>query len=137
MKKIVLFIAILTSSLFAKFGEVDVPTFQKMQADGVVVIDIRRVSEWQEVGIIEGSKTIQFFDIRGGFDFVVFMRELTKYIKDSNQPFIIYCAHANRTRTLGNFLGNQLGMNVYHLQGGINHGWIKAGKPVVKYKGDR
>jgi rhodanese-related sulfurtransferase len=92
--------------LFAEFKTILADELIKMQKEGVVVVDIRTPMEWKKTGIIKGAKTIEFFQANGRVDFVAFMRELTKYVKDSNQPFIIYCAHANRTKKVG---------NLYHL----------------------
>ena len=134
MKKI-LFIGIFISSLFAKFQSIDYKYLQFLQNKGVVVIDIRRENEWIERGIIPGAKTITFFDEKGEFDFVKFMSEFTKYVKDKHQPFVIYCAHANRTKVLGKFLSDWMKLErVYELEGGIEYGWIDKGQKTVPYK---
>ena len=102
----------------------------------MVVVDIRTPSEWKQTGIIKGSKTIEFFKADGSVDFIAFMKELTKYVTTSKQPFIRYCAHANRTRTLGNFLFKAgIAETIYDLKGGIEYGWIDLGKKTVPYKG--
>jgi len=61
------------------------------------------------------------------------MFELGHLVKDKSVPFIIYCAHANRTKTLGNWL-NDLGFKkVYELDGGIEYGWIDKGHNTKPY----
>ncbi|MGB3750361.1 MAG: rhodanese-like domain-containing protein, partial [Arcobacteraceae bacterium] len=98
-----------------------------------VLIDIRREDEWNHYGIIEGSHKLTFFDETGDYDFNAWMAEFIKIVKDKNQKFILVCAHANRTKTVGNFLATELRYtNVNELDGGINYGWIDKGLKTVK-----
>lgn len=133
MKKILLALAALTLAASAQFSTIDNDTLLKMQAQGTPVIDIRTPGEWSTTGIIKGSHKMMFFNEKGQPDMGNWFFELGHLIKDKDQPFIVYCAHANRSKALGQFLDKQLGFkNVYELKGGIEHGWIPAGKPVVK-----
>ena len=132
MKKLLLTFAILTVSLFAEFKTVDVKEFEKLQKDGVPVIDIRTPQEWKDIGIIEGANKITFFDEQGRPLLAEWFFEVGHLIKDKKTPFIIYCAHASRSKVLGEGLIAMGFENVYELKGGIENGWIKAGKKVVK-----
>ena len=134
MKK--LFLAILaTISIMANLKEIDEQELIKMQKDGVVVIDIRTPAEWKQRGIIKGSYPIMFFTPRGEADVANFMFELGHIVKNKKQPFIIYCAHANRTKELGKWLINNMNFeNVYELKGGIEYGWIDKGLKTEAYK---
>jgi rhodanese-related sulfurtransferase len=58
--------------------------------------------------------------------------EIGHILKDRKEPFIIYCAHANRTKSLGQGLLQMGFENVYELEGGIENGWIKKGKKTIK-----
>ena len=59
--------------------------------------------------------------------------ELGHLLADKKQPLIIYHAHANRSKTLGNFLSKQMNFSkVFDLKDGIENGWIKADKPIIK-----
>ena len=132
MKKFFL-LFLFTYSLMASFKEIDADTLLKMQKSGVVVIDIRTPQEWNNRGIIKGAKKIMFFTPNGGADVPNFMFKLGNLIKDKSKPFIIYCAHANRTKKLGEWLTKNLGFkNVYELKGGIEYGWINKGYKTVK-----
>ena len=132
MKKILLTLGVLSITLFAEFKSIDIPEFEKMQKDGVVVIDIRTASEWKETGIIEGAKKITFFSEQGEPLIADWFFEVGHLIKDKKTPFIIYCAHANRSKSLGRGLDSMGFEHVYELKGGIINGWIKAGKKTVK-----
>ena len=137
MKKIIFLILLSVSFVFAEFNAIDDNELIKMQKDGVVIVDIRTPKEWKERGIIKGAKTIEFFKSDGSIDFIAFMREFTKYVKNSKQPFILYCAHANRSKVAGR-LFDQLGVkNVYELKGGIEYGWIDKGRKTIKYEGQK
>jgi rhodanese-related sulfurtransferase len=118
---------------FGPFKSLSTKEFQEKKEEGYAIIDIRRADEWEQFGIIEGSHTITFFDAMGAFDLDEFLKEFTKVVTDKEQPFILVCAHANRTKTVGEMLGLQLKYkNVYELDGGINWGWIDKGLQTVK-----
>ncbi|PIF03967.1 MAG: sulfurtransferase [Arcobacter sp.] len=100
---------------------------------GTVLIDIRREDEWNRYGIIKGSHKLTFFDGFGNYDIDKWMEQFTKIVKSKDQKFILVCAHANRTKTVGGFLSQQLHYtNVYELDGGINYGWLDKGLETVK-----
>ena len=133
MKKTVLLIAALTLGAMAKFTAIDNATLEKMQSQGIPVIDIGTPQEWKTTGVIKGAHKMMFFDEKGRPDMGNWFFELGHLVKDKDQPFILYCAHANRTKALGQFLDKQLGFQkVFELKDGIENGWIKAGKPTVK-----
>jgi rhodanese-related sulfurtransferase len=132
MKKLLLALVLLSTILFAEFKTIGVEELEKMQAKGVPVIDIRTPGEWKQTGIIKGAHKMMFFTPRGEADLANWFYELGRLVKDKDQPFIIYCAHANRTKVLGQGLDQMGFRHVYELKGGIENGWIKAGKPTVK-----
>jgi len=132
MKKILLIAGLLSVSLFAEFKTIGIAEFEKLQAKGMPVIDIRTPGEWKETGIIKDAHKMMFFTPNGQPDLASWFFELGHLVKDKKEPIIIYCAHANRTKSLGEGL-TQMGFeNVYELKDGIENGWIKAGKKTVK-----
>jgi rhodanese-related sulfurtransferase len=132
MKKTVLLFMIAAGSLFAEFKTIGVEELQKLQSQGVPVIDIRTPGEWRQTGIIKGAHKMMFFTPRGEADVANWFYELGHIVKDKSKPLIIYCAHANRTKSLGQGLDKMGFKHVYELKGGIENGWIKAGKKTVK-----
>ena len=135
MKRLLLILAILSLALQAEFKSVDAQTLQRMQAQGVPVIDIRTPGEWKERGVIPGAHLMMFFDEQGRPHVEEWLEGLGKLVKDKKSPFIIYCAHANRTKALGNWLSKKAGyQKVYELKGGIEYGWKDKGMKVEKPK---
>ena len=135
MLRIFMVLSLFIAVLFADLKVVNDSQLSEMQKKGLVVIDIRRIDEWKKFGIIENSKTITFFDEKGNYDITKWLSEFSKSVKDKNQTFVIYCAHANRTKMVGDFLNKQLGYKeIYELEGGINNGWINKGLKTVDYK---
>jgi len=132
MKKILLILAVFSVSLFADFKTVDANAFAKLKAKGHPVIDIRTPGEWKQTGIIKGSHKMMFFTPKGDADLAEWFFNLGRLVKDKKEPILIYCAHANRTKSLGQGLVDMGFKNVYELKGGIENGWIKLGKKVVK-----
>ena len=118
---------------FGPFKSLSTREFQQKKEEGFTVIDIRRADEWEADGIIEGSHKITFFDEMGDYDIDGFLDAFSKVVTSLEQPFIMVCAHANRSKTAGEIMGAKLGYkNVYELDGGINWGWIDKGLETVK-----
>ncbi|MEA3512776.1 MAG: rhodanese-like domain-containing protein [Campylobacterota bacterium] len=117
----------------ADFKTISTKQMQDAIKNGITVIDIRRDDEWSRYGVIPSSYKLTFFDGKGDHNIPRWMEEFTKIVTDKNQPFILVCAHANRTKVVGEFLGRQLGYkDVQELDGGINYGWIDKGLQTVK-----
>ena len=113
-------------------GQATPDDLKKAQADGVVVIDIRREDEWRETGIIEGAETITAFTETGQLH-PDFQRRFFGLVQSPETPIMLYCRTGNRTGSLGNALIDQLGFsNVTHLTDGIV-GWKKDGEAVVNW----
>lgn len=120
---------------YGAFTSLDIEEFLQKVEEGAAVIDIRREDEWSYYGIIEGSHTITFFDDEGGYDVEKFLAAFEEVVQDKEQPFILVCAHARRTKSVAEFLALRLGYkNVYELDGGINWGWIDKGYGTSSYK---
>ena len=123
----------MAETLMAGFITLKTAQVQEAIKNGVAVIDIRRADEWERFGIIEGSHKLTFFDGQGRYDINDWMDKFTKIVTSKDQPFILVCAHANRTKSVGELLGIQLGYKyVQELDGGINYGWIDKGLETVK-----
>lgn len=126
---------------FANSQKIDLPHFktltteevQQKIAQGVAVIDIRRVDEWNAFGVIPSAKKLTFFDRNGKYDAKLWLEKLKTIIKDENTPFILVCAHANRSKAVGKFLNDKTNYkHIYELSGGINYGWIDKGLATTK-----
>ncbi len=104
------------------------------QAQGAVIVDIRREDEWQKTGIIDGAKTITAFTKAGRLH-QDFQQKFSSLVPSLKTPIVLYCRTGNRTTKLGNALISQLGYsNLSHLRKGIT-GWIKDGLKSVPYAG--
>ncbi len=132
IKKVIFIIITLQLALFAELQSIDAKEMLKLHKNGAPIIDIRTAPEWKETGVVPDSNKLTFFDENGGYDIDKFMSEFKKLVKDTNQTFILVCRSANRTKTLGHFLADQLGYkNAKDLDGGIKK-WISDGREVVK-----
>lgn len=117
---------------YGAFKSIDTDDFLEKVEEGYAIIDVRRQDEWDHFGVIEGSHKMTFFDEMGQHNIPAFMEAFTEVVTDKDQPFILVCAHANRTKSIGEFLGAKMGYtNVYELDGGISD-WINKGYGTVK-----
>ena len=115
-------------------GQMNSDDLLEAQAQGAVIVDIRRDDEWQKTGIIDGAKTITAFTKAGRLH-EDFQQKFSYLIPSLKTPIVLYCRTGNRTTKLGNALVSQLGYsNLSHLRNGIT-GWIKDGLKSVPYGG--
>lgn len=104
---------------------------EKLINDGVVMIDVRREDEFKHTGIIKNSHKMTFFDMFGNCDVPTWLSKFEKLVKSKNQLIVLICAHANRTRTIADFLIQNHGYtNIAHLEGGIAN-WLDEGRETV------
>ena len=70
MRKFLLSSCLALSALAAQAEVIDIDNAQlaQLMKSGVTVIDIRTKPEWEETGILPGSKLLTFFDERGKAD---------------------------------------------------------------------
>jgi rhodanese-related sulfurtransferase len=102
----------------------------RLLAAKVPVIDIRTAPEWEETGVVPGSKLITFFDERGRVDPGAWL-EKAKGVGNPGDPVILICRTGNRTRAAAQFLTQQVGYaKVYNVRAGIR-AWMKDGRPVA------
>lgn len=124
------FLALSTLLAHAEVIDIDNAELAKLMKSGVPVIDIRLQSEWEETGIVPGSKLLTLFDERGRHDAPAWL-EKVKPIAQPNEPVIVICRSGNRTKAASQFLSQQAGYTkVYNVRNGIKN-WIASGAPVV------
>jgi len=103
---------------------------ESLLGQGVPVYDIRRPLEWQQTGVIEGSRLMTFVDDDGR----VLPDFLTRFTEQMarDEPVILICRTGNRTGTLARYLVEHLGYTqVYNVRSGILD-WIRDGGAVSR-----
>ena len=112
------------------FNNVSNDQLKELLAKNVAIVDIRTEPEWQETGIIEGSKTIVSFGKDGRMN-PKFMADFKK-VAGKGDPVILICRTGSRSAVLSNALATSEGYtNIYNVTQGIA-AWIKDGNPVSK-----
>lgn len=102
---------------------------QTLLEQGIPIYDVRRPDEWQQTGVIEGSRLLTFIDASGRLN-PDFFSTFTQLV-NQNDPVILICRTGNRTSALALSLVEQRGYtNVYNVRNGIL-GWIKDGGAVT------
>lgn len=105
---------------------------EMMIDDNIVMIDVRREDEFKRTGVIKNAHLMTFFDEYGNHNVENWMNEFKKIVISKDQTFVLICAHANRTRTIGNFLIEQGYKNTAHLFGGMAL-WQQELRESIKY----
>jgi len=70
---------------------------EKMIDDNVVMIDVRRVDEWQRTGVIKNAYLMTFFDEYGQHDVKNWMKEFEKIVTSKEPKF--RCSWVNSVKT--------------------------------------
>lgn len=123
-------LGLLALSARAEIIDIDNAELDRLTRSGVVVIDIRTQPEWEETGIVAGSKLLTFFDERGRADPAAWLEKVKPYAKP-DQPVVVICRSGNRTKAVSQFLSQRAGYStVYNVKNGINR-WLKEGGPVT------
>jgi len=123
----------MVSAAPADVEQVDNSSLEALIAEGVPVVDVRRIDEWQATGVIDGVHTLTFFDKEGRYDAEKWLAEVDK-IAPKGTPVVLICAAGVRSKSIAELLDKRLGYNgVHNHTKGMNE-WIKADKPVIKYE---
>ncbi|RRS31421.1 MAG: hypothetical protein P794_03955 [Epsilonproteobacteria bacterium (ex Lamellibrachia satsuma)] len=131
MKKTILALLLLGTSLFADLKQAwATPEFMEKNPN-INIIDIRTPGEWRETGIVKDSVPIMFFNEQGRYDIPQFIAALDKVVK-KGEVFALICRTGSRTGEVSRFLAKDLGYNVIDLKGGIMNMMHMGYKP-VKY----
>ncbi|PLX70145.1 MAG: rhodanese-like domain-containing protein [Denitrovibrio sp.] len=99
---------------------------------GITIIDIRTKPEWQQTGIIKGSKTLTFFDEKGNYNATDFLNKLSRIVQ-KDEAFAIICRSGNRTTVVSKFLKESGYPRVINLLGGVKQA-AKNGIKFEKYR---
>ncbi len=133
MLRIVVFCALLVVGsvpLQADVIHVDGAGLERLRAEGVAVIDVRRAEEWRDTGVIEDSHLLTFFDKKGRYDLDQWLPALAA-IAESDQPVALICRSGKRSGRVARLLDEQFGYRqVYTARDGIL-GWLDEGRSTV------
>ena len=93
------------------------PDKELLENSDMIIVDIRTEGEWMQTGIVPGSKTIVFFDERGGYDAEGFLKQIDE-LGGKDVEIGLICRTGARTSQVAGFMKQQ-GYNVKNLVGGV------------------
>jgi len=135
MRQFLLFCCLALSAVVARAEVIDIDNAEltQLMKSGVVVIDIRTQPEWDETGVLAGSKLLTFFDERGHADPAAWLEKLKPMAKPGD-PVVVICRSGNRTKPVSQLLSQQAGYaKVYNVKNGMK-GWLRDNGMVVPAK---
>lgn len=127
-------VAVPTMTFAAEDVIVDAPTAYQMMQDGkLVLVDIRRPSEWRDTGVAEGALEVTMHDPKGPNGFLANL--VAHFGEDRGQPIGLICAAGVRSTFMQRFLTTNGFTNIVNVREGMlgrgrAPGWIKRGLPV-------
>ena len=126
----ILMLFTLSACIEPPYNNLDNAQLKSMIKQGVALYDIRRIDEWRQTGVIEGSQLLTFVDGNGRI-LPDFIPRFTAAV-DKNEPVILICRTGNRSSTLARYLVEKMGYTqVYNVRYGISQ-WIKDGNAVTQ-----
>lgn len=121
--------AIASTSMQTGVQNISNAELESLQQRGVTLIDIRLPEEWQQTGVVKGSKLLTFFNANGSVN-PQFVSKATAMVPQGGEVALI-CRTGNRTLAAADMLVKAgIYPRVYNVTQGIT-GWIGARKPVV------
>ena len=117
----------------AEVTDIDVAQLQALLAENATVIDVRRIDEWTNTGVINGSIPLTFFDQYGAFDAVKWMNQISTMV--GNEDSVVLICHAGvRSRWVADWMDSNTEISkIYNVTEGMA-GWIAQGHPVVDHQ---
>ena len=134
MLRIVVFCAMLVAGgmpLHADVIQVDSAGLERLRAEGIPVIDVRRAEEWRKTGVIEGSHLLTFYDKQGRYDLDTWLPAVAA-IAESGQPVALICRSGKRSGRVARLLDEQFGYRHVYTAGDGILGWIGEGRSTVE-----
>lgn len=123
-------ILISATSARAEIIDIENAELASLSAAGVPVIDVRTAPEWEETGIVPGSRLLTYFDERGNADPAAWLEKVKGFSKPAT-PVIVICRSGKRSKAVSQFLTEKAGYaKVYNVKNGIG-GWTKEGRPIA------
>ncbi|HEC1764268.1 TPA: rhodanese-like domain-containing protein [Campylobacter lari] len=113
MKKIFLSLTLCASFVLAEVKNIDI---NADILENYQVIDVRKPSEWAQIGTIKNAIKISFYNEDGSVN-KNFIEEIKKI--SSNKPIAIVCRSGSRSAKASALL-DQNGIEVTNLKGGMN-----------------
>jgi rhodanese-related sulfurtransferase len=131
LRKLVVLILLATlTGCELPYTNLDNNELEAMLSKDIPIYDVRRIEEWKQTGIVEGSRLLTFVDASGRPMPDFFERFTATVGKDD--PVILICRTGNRTGVLARLLTEELGYtNVYNVRNGITE-WIRDKRPVSR-----
>ena len=96
----------------------------------IPIVDIRRSSEWEQIGVVPKSILLTFFDKNGKYNFNEWYANLSIKINEE-RPIILICRTGRRTKLIAEMMDKKIDNVIYNAQNGITS-WIAAKLPTVK-----
>ncbi len=110
-------------------------THRRLEANQLMLIDIRSPQEWRQTGIAKGASTITIHDPLGTAGFVSKIKASLR--GNLNRPIALICAVGARSTRASQILKRAGIKRVYNVREGMlgnpkdGPGWLKRGLPVT------
>ena len=128
----IIFIGFLLTIKFAFAEIVDVSNEQikELLKNNIPIVDIRRISEWDQTGVVPKSILLTFFDKEGNYNYDEWYEKLRLEI-DEGKPIILICRTGRRTKIIAEMMDKKFDNVIYNAKNGITS-WINEKLIIVK-----
>ena len=128
-------IKLLVCLLAVKFAFADIVNVNNQQIkvlskNNIPIIDVRRISEWNQTGVIPKSILLTFFDKEGNYNFDEWYKKLRLKI-DEGEPIILICRSGERSKIIAKMMDEKFDNVIYNEKSGITS-WIDKKLITVK-----
>ncbi len=94
------------------------PDKEMLENSSMIIVDIRRESEWKKTGIVPDSNCITFFDINGRYDEETFFKAMDE-LGGKEAEIGLICRTGARTNQVATLMHQHGYKKVKNLDGGV------------------
>ena len=116
--KLIFTFLISTKLAFADIVNVNNSQIIELSNNNVLIIDVRRSSEWEQTGVIPNSILLTFFDDEGNYDYNEWYTKLLSEINTDKQ-IILICRSGKRSKAIAEMMNSKLDIRIYNAKNGI------------------
>ena len=116
---------------FADIVDVNNEQIKELSKNNILIVDVRRSSEWDQTGVVPKSILLTFFDKEGNYNYDEWYEKLLLEI-DEGKPIILICRTGRRTKIIAKMMEIKKFDNIiYNAKHGITS-WIDEKLITVK-----
>ena len=103
---------------YAEIVDVNNEQIIELSNSNIPIVDVRRISEWEQTGVIPNSILLTFFNEEGNYNYSQWYEKLRLEI-DESKPIILICRSGKRSKIIAQMMNENFDNVIYNAKRGI------------------